>query len=156
MAKELAKLFITLGMDDKELSKTLDKVQKNLSQAGKVMAGIGIGITAALGLATKAAEDERINIARLDAMLQNVGISYDQVSESLEKNIKATQDKTGIADSEQRDMLSNLVFAVGDYQQALDLLPLSLDLMAAKEMDAKTAAELLGKVAQGEFGTLSR
>nr|MDD5038726.1 phage tail tape measure protein [Dehalococcoidales bacterium] len=31
-----------------------------------------------------------------------------------------------------------------------------LDLMAAKEMDAKTAAELLGKVAQGEFGTLSR
>ena len=107
MAKELAKLFITLGMDDKELSKTLDRVQKNLSQAGKIMTGMGVAITGALGLATKAAEDERINIARLDAMLQNVGTSYDQVSESLEKNIKATQDKTGIADNDQRDMLSH-------------------------------------------------
>jgi hypothetical protein len=156
MAKELAKLFVTLGIDDSEFGKKLNSIQKNLTQAGKIMTGLGVSITAALGLSVKAAEEERVNIARLDSMLQNVGVSYDQVSESLERNIKSTQDKTGVADNEQRDMLSNLVFAVGDYQKALDLLPLSLDLMAAKQMDAKTAAELLGKVSQGEFGTLSR
>lgn len=156
MANEIAKLFVTLGLDDKDFQKSLKSVQKNLSEAGKIMTGLGVGITAAFGLSVKAAEEERINIARLDSMLQNVGVSYDAVSESLEKNIAAMQRKTGVADDQQRDVLGELVFATGDYQKALELLPTALDLMAAKQMDAKTAGELLGKVAQGQFGTLSR
>jgi phage-related protein len=156
MAGEFKKLFVVLGMDDSEFGKKLDKVQKNLSQAGKMMTGMGVAITAALGLATKAAEEERINIARLSSVLDNVGVSYDEVSESLERNITAMQNKTGVADDRQRDALSDLIFATGDYQKALELLPTALDLAAAKGMDLGTAAELLGKVAQGEFGTLSR
>jgi len=156
MAKELAKVFVTLGLDDSDFQKKVNSVQKSLTQAGKLMTGMGVGITAALGLSVKAAEEERVNIARLDSMLQNVGVSYDQVSEALEKNITATQKKTGIADNEQRDVLSELILTTGDYQKSLALLPTTLDLMAAKQMDASTAALLLGKASNENMTALGK
>jgi len=57
---------------------------------------------------------------------------------------------------QQRAALGDLIIATNDYQKSLELLPLALDLAAAKEMDVATAAELVGKVAAGNLGTLSR
>jgi membrane protein implicated in regulation of membrane protease activity len=156
MAKEISKLFVTLGLDDKEFGKTLDKVQKDLSKAGKMMAGIGVAITAALGLSVKAAEEDRQSQARLAAVLDNVGVAYDNVSESLNANMDATMKKTGMSDDAQRDALAELILVTGDYNRALSLLPTALDLAAAKQIDVSTAAQLLGKVAEGNFGTLAR
>jgi phage-related minor tail protein len=156
MAGEFAKLFVTIGLDDKELQSSLNKVQKNLSQVGKVMTGIGAGITASLGLATKMAADEEKGIQRLSVALQNVGVEYDAVKGSLEAVINATQQKTSIADDQQRAALSELIATTGDYNTALSLLPLTMDLAIAKDMDMATAAELLGRVAMGNTSVLTR
>ena len=121
------------------------KNEKALKAMGIAMTAAGVAIVGALSLATKAAQDEAINIQRLDQSLKNVGISYDSVKDSLESVITATQRKTGIADSKQRDVLGRLILVTKDYNKALKLLPLTLDLAAASEMDANTAAAYLGK-----------
>ena len=146
-----------------EASKELDKLQKNVGLTSKQMRNMGIGMMAAggaivagMGMAVKAANAERIGISRLEAQLKNVGVSYDDVKGSLEDVISATQYKTGIADDEQRIALGELVMITGDYQRSLDLMPLALDLAAAKEMDLGTAAEVVGRVAVGNTTILKR
>lgn len=146
-----------------EASKELGKLQKNVGLTSKQMRNMGIGMMAAggaivagMGMAVKAANAERIGISRLEAQLKNVGVSYDDVKGSLEDVISATQYKTGIADDEQRIVLGELVMITGDYQRSLDLMPLALDLAAAKEMDLGTAAEVVGRVAVGNTTILKR
>ena len=146
-----------------EASKELDKLQKNVGLTSKQMRNMGIGMMAAggaivagMGMAVKAANAERIGISRLEAQLKNVGVSYDDVKGSLEDVISATQYKTGIADDEQRIALGELVMITDDYQRSLDLMPLALDLAAAKEMDLGTAAEVVGRVAVGNTTILKR
>ena len=132
------------------------KMADSLKKVGIAMAASGAAITAALGLMGKAAIDEDINIKRLAISLKNVGINYDDVKDSLEGVISATQRKTGIADNEQRDALNELVLVTGDYQKALEWLPTVLDMAAAKQMDATTAARLLGRAALGNTEMLTR
>jgi len=156
MAKEIAKLFITLGMDDKQLSGKLDKVQKNLGQMGKVMTGIGAGITASLGMATKAALDEQIGINQLSQALQNVGSDYSALSVEIEKSLAATQAKTSFGDGPQREALSELVAITGQYEGSLKQLQLATDLAAAKNMDLVSAATLVGRAAIGDTALLKR
>ena len=121
------------------------KMQDSLQKVGTVMAASGAAITAALGLMGKAAIDEDINMKRLATTINNAGTAYDGVKDSLEAVIAATQRKTGIADDEQRDILNRLILVTNDYGKAMELLPTVLDLAAAGEMDATTAATYLGK-----------
>ncbi len=128
-----------------KFNQTVQDNKKLMQDAGKIMVGFGGAVTATLGLAVKAGAEEQVNIARLSSLLKNVGVDYDNVKTSLEGVIRATQNKTGIADSEQRDTLGRLILVTNDYNKALSLLPLTLDLAAAGGMDAATAATYLGK-----------
>ncbi len=121
------------------------KMADSLKKVGTAMAASGAAITAALGLMGKAAIDEEINIKRLATTINNSGTAYDNVKDSLEALIATTQRKTGVADDEQRDILNRLILVTNDYGKALELLPTVLDLAAAGEMDATTAATYLGK-----------
>jgi hypothetical protein len=115
------------------------------TKIGLSMAAAGAAITASLGLMGKSAIDEDINIKRLATTMENAGVSYDNVRVKLEALIATTQRKTGVADTEQRDILNRLILTTGNYAKSLELLPTVLDLAAAGEMDATTAATYLGK-----------
>jgi len=135
------------GLSDaeKQTEASSKKMRDSLKKVGTVMAASGAAITAALGLMGKAAIDEDINMKRLATTINNSGTAYDNVKDSLEAVIAATQRKTGIADNEQRDVLNRLILVTNDYDKALELLPTALDLASAGEMDAATAATYLGK-----------
>lgn len=156
MAETLTELVAKITTDASGLSKGLSdaegkteqsskRMADSLKKVGIAMAASGAAITAALGFMGKAAIDEEINIKNLAAALKGVGVNYDDVKDSLEGVIAATQRKTGIADDEQRDILNKLLLVTKDYNKALELLPLTLDLAAAGQMDAKTAAVYLSK-----------
>ena len=149
--------------DTSGVDKSLAGVKGKLEQLSPVLKKVGLGMmatgtamVAGFVAATKAANDEQVGIRRLTQQLQNAGVEYDNVKESLEGVISATQRKTGIADDEQRRALGDLLVTTGDYNKALNLLPLALDLAAAKEMDVSAAAELVGKVAEGNISILAR
>ena len=138
------------GIDNAEkqlgsLEGYVKKNEKAFKALGTMMTGVGAAITGSLAMMTKAAQDESINVAHLSQTLKNVGVEYDNVKDSLEAVILATQKKTGVADDAQRDILSRLVLVTNDYDKALSLLPTVLDLAAAGQMDATTAATYLGK-----------
>src|SRR3990167_3083753 len=156
MAETLVELVARISTDATELKKGLAVAERgteqssrrmadSLKKVGMAMAGMGAAMTAALGLMGKAAIDEEINIKRLATTMDNVGVSYDKVKDSLEAVIAATQRKTGVADDEQRDILNRLILVTNDYNKALELLPTALNLAAAGGMDATTAATYLGK-----------
>ena len=134
-----------LSAAEGQVKKSAEAMAAKLAGIGKTMTIVGGAITAAMGLMGKAAIDEEINIARLATTMKNVGTSYNDVKDSLEAVIATTQRKTGIADNEQRDILNRLILTTGDYRKSLELLPTVLDLAAAGEMDATTAATYLGK-----------
>ena len=156
MAETLTELVAKITADATELKKGLGEatdgvqswVQQNEKQfkaVGAVLTGVGVAVTGSLGMMTKAAIDEEVNVKRLGVALKGVGVDYDNVKGSLESVILATQNKTGIADDEQRDVLGRLILVTKDYNKALSLLPLTLDLAAAGQMDASTAATYLAK-----------
>ena len=156
MAETLVELIAKIKTDATGLEKGLTdaerkteasskKMQDSLKKVGMVMVASGAAITGALGLMGKAAIDEEINIKRLATTINNSGTAYDSVKDSLEAVIAATQRKTGVADNEQRDILNRLILVTNDYGKAMELLPTVLDLAAAGEMDATTAATYLGK-----------
>ena len=156
MAETLTELVAKISTDaaglksglsdaEKQTEASSKKMQDSLKKVGMVMAASGAAITAALGLMGKAALDEEINIKRLATTINNSGTAYDNVKDSLEAVIAATQRKTGVADDEQRDILNRLILVTNDYGKAMELLPTVLDLAAAGEMDATTAATYLGK-----------
>jgi len=127
------------------LSGNLKSMATDFAKLGAALTAIGGGITALLTICTKAAAEQDVGIQRLAITLKTVGVNYDTVKDSLEANITATQIKTGISDTQQRDMLSRLVLVTQDYKKALDLLPTALDLAAIGGMDAASAATYLAK-----------
>ncbi len=128
-----------------DIERKAESIKTALNGISMAWLGVGAAIIGGMGLMTKSAAEEEANINRLSIALKNVGVSYDNVKASLEEVITATQRKTGIADDEQRDVLSRLLLVTNDYNKALSLLPLTLDLAAAGQMDTSTAATYLGK-----------
>ena len=119
--------------------------EKALKTLGVAFTAVGAVITGVMALSLKSAIAEQVNIKRLEVALAGVGVAYDDVKESLEGVITATQRKTGIADSEQRDTLNRLILVTKDYNKALELLPTALDLATIGQLDASTAATYLGQ-----------
>lgn len=138
------------------LTEKLKAASGDLKKVGAAFLGFGAALTAGLTLSVKAAAEEEAGISRLSQALLNAGVSYDGVRRSLEATIEATQQKTSIADDQQREALQKLVEVTGDYNKSLSLMPLVLDLAAAKGMDFGTASEIVGRVAAGNVTILSR
>ncbi len=138
------------------IERTTGSIKSTLDSISMAWAGVGAGIIGGMGLMIKTAQEEQVGIPRLSQSLKNVGVSYDEVKGSLEAVITATQRKTGIADSEQRDALNELLLVTGNYTTALEWLPTVLDLAAAKQMDATSAARLLGRAALEDISLLKR
>lgn len=149
MSISIGDALLHLGIDksglDEGMRQATADIKSQMKTVGVTLAGFGASITGILGLSTKAAADEQVNIQRLSLTLKNLGVSYDDVKDSIESVILMTQRKTGIADDEQRDALNRLLLVTNDYKKSLSLLPTVLDLAAAGEMDTSTAAAQLGK-----------
>lgn len=157
-----------------EMSSVLKTVQGDMADTqkhglnlGKVLGGalaggaaLAVGATVAVGKALydagKAAAEEEIGVVRLAAAVNAAGGSWEAAEEAIEGYIGAQQRRTGFDDGDARQALTNLTTTTGDYKESLDLLPLAMDLARAKNMDLSAAADIVGKVAAGNTGILSR
>lgn len=159
---EQAKLEILIKARD-EASAALDEIGKrteNMSRqfkiAGAAMMAAGAAIVGALAMCVRAAAEEEAGMARLRVAAENVGIAYDEVEESLESWIDTMQQKTAIADSEQRDSLASLIRITRDVTEAQDLLVLSMDVAVGTGRDLASATTLIMYALSGNWGMLER
>lgn len=131
-------------------------MSKQLKIAGGIMAAGGIAITAALGMAAKAAAEEEKGITRMVIAMRNVGVEYDDVKGSLEAWIDTQQQKTAIADTEQRDSLSTLIRMTGNLEEAQDKLTLAMDIAVGTNKDLNSATQLVAYAMGGNWGMVER
>jgi len=140
----------------KGITGQIQNMSKQFKIAGGIMMGAGAGITAALGSAMKAAAEEEAGIVRLSTAMHNMGIEYDQVKDSLEGWIDAQQQKTAIADDEQRESLAQLITMTDNLAEAQDLLTVAMDMSAARGEDLSSATSKLGYALSGNWGMVER
>lgn len=134
----------------------LEASKARLRSSGIALAAFG-AIGSALGIKmAKAAQDSETSLNILRNALGNVGVSYAGVQGRIDAVTNALMKKTGVADEAQRSALASLVAITGDFDTALQALPLALDLAAAKGTDVETAARAIGKALMGSQGALDR
>lgn len=157
-----AKLEVMISAKD-EASKKLDQVGKSsegLSKKMKILGAVMLG-TAAAGAAmlvsfVKAAAKEEAGIVKLSVAMKNMGLSYEDNRESLEAWIDAIQQKTSVADDEQRTALSQLIRMTGDLEAAQSKLTLAIDIAAGTGKDLATANQLVMYAMGGNWGMVER
>lgn len=132
---------------------------------GVSTAALAIGAAAVTGIVAlgtalwdcaNAAAEEEAGIVRLSTAVTASGVSWSAVGDEVEAYIAAAQRRTAFDDGVQRASLTALITTTGSLEQAMSLLPLAMDLARAKGMELSAASEIVGKVAMGNTGILSR
>jgi hypothetical protein len=138
---------------DKAGTKTLSRLKTGMLAVGAAAAGgLAIGIKKS---AEAAIEAEKAN-ARLETQLKALGISYQAHEQQIQRVIDKHSQLSGFDDEDLGDSFTNIVRVVGDVNKALELNALAADIARARHMDVAQAGELVGKVAGGNIGILSR
>ena len=164
MAKKLTVEFIG---DTSNLEKAFGKAESKTSKFGG--AASKAGKAAALGLAGgiaaggaallsfgKAAADAEKSQAAMEAQLKTLGISYDKNAGKIDKVIQSTAKLAAVDDEDLQAAFTNIVRITGDVDKALDQVGLAADFARGKNIDLAKAGELIGKVAGGNTGILSK
>ena len=125
-----------------------------LGAATLVAKAIG-AVTDALGDSVKAAREEQLSVAKLDAALEANVDSWNGNTDAIEAALQARM-KLGFADDEQRDSLAQLLVVTKDATKALDVQRAAMDLARLRNMSLADASALLGKVYGGNVGVLRR
>ena len=147
-----------LNKTARRLDKTAGMLNAPFAAAAKgfaVAAGAAVLVGGAMFAAAKAAADEEASIARLDAALAaNTKITEDQ-RKQMDAAIE-TRKNLAFSDDDLRDSLARLVPRTGDVTKAIELQGLATDFARLRNIDLKTATEVVGKVFSGNTGILSR
>ena len=156
-ASHLSRTFVKASKDADKFGRDTETAGKKFSSSMKV-AGAAAAGALAVGLkqSVNAAVEAEKTQARLQAQLKASGISFRQHSAAIEESITATSRLSGLDDEDLTDSFTNIVRVTGDVNKSLKLTGLAADFARAKHMDVAKAGELVGKVAGGNTGILSR
>ena len=148
-----------------ESKKSLSGVEAGLNRIKKLALGVGSALAVAFGVRALvrfgkesvriAAESEAI-WTRLGHAVENVGVSFAQARPQVAALARAMQDVTKVGDEDFASILTELITFSGDYARSLANVGVVADLAAAKQLDFRTAAQLVGKAMIGEVSTLKR
>lgn len=94
--------------------------------------------------------------ARLTAQLKASNISYRAHAAEIERVIQKTSLLAGLDDEQLQDAFTNIVRVTGNVNKSLRLTGLAADFARGKQIDVAKAGEIVGKVAGGNVGVLSR
>lgn len=123
---------------------------------GALSGAAAAGLVGALSDVANAAAEDDASQARLMAAVQATGSAFaDDLGPALEASIKHAQDMA-FTDDQARDALTRMTTATGSAGEAMNLLPLAMDLARAKGIDLATASEIVGKVHEGNTSILKR
>jgi hypothetical protein len=143
----------------------LRKAQSEFGQFAKglkaTLGAVGLGIGLA-GLATqlrdvsKAAMEDSKGQALLAQQIRNsISASDDQIA-SIEQTISSMELSSGVLDDHLRPAYATLIATTKDVGKATELMSLSLDLAAAKNISVEQASQILSKAFSGQTGALTK
>ncbi len=129
-----------------------------MAGAGKAMTvGMTLPIVAGAGLAVKAASEEQKEMEMLaGAISKNVPGATEDMIAANEEWITSMQNATGIADSEMRNSIQQLVQAGVPLEEAQRQTAAAMDIAAAKGVDLATVTNAMVKANQGNTNALKK
>jgi hypothetical protein len=157
-------LNVQITGDSRGINRVLDHTESKTRRWGSGMAKgfAAVGAAAAGGLAVglKKSADAAIEAekaqATMTAQLRASGISYSKHAKQIDEVIQKHSNLSGLDDEDLQRSFTNIVRVTGDVDKSLRLTGLAADFARAKHMDVAKAGELVGKVAGGNTGILSR
>jgi len=96
------------------------------------------------------------SVGGVTAAVSKLPGTWEDASNAIEEYLASSLKRTALDDGEGRVAVQRLIEATGDYRKSLGLMGITQDLAAAKGMDLASAAQLVGKVAQGNVSVLTR
>lgn len=140
----------------KNLETNGEKAHFAIQKAALPAAAALAGVTAALGLAVKAAaEDAAAQEALASQIKRTTGATDAQISAN--EDWITTQGKLlGVTDDELRPALAGLIRATGDITEAQRAASLAMDVAAAKGVSLETVTKTLEKAYGGNFTALAK
>jgi chromosome segregation ATPase len=144
------------GLD--KLAQSANKADDGIKKSRASMAAMGAAATTLAGFlsdAARAAAEEEAMFVRLETAVEATGSSYADYAVQIDQAINASE-RLSFADDEAAEALANLTATTGDTAEALNLLGLAQDLARGKGIELAAAANIVGRVAEGNTGILAR
>jgi len=116
---------------------------------------VGSAVVGFLSDSARAAAEADVSSDRLRTSIEATGKSYEQYAKQIDAAAEAGL-KLAFDDEDVLDALSTLTQTTGDAETALQDLAIAEDLARGKGISLATASEIVGKVAAGNTGILSR
>lgn len=148
-----------------DAKKSLGRVEKGFARLKKTALALGGVLAATFGIRAIARFGrESIRVAteatqiwgRLEKAVENTGISYANVQDEINATARAMQDATVVGDEDFAAILAELITTSNDYEASLRNVSVVADLAAAKNLEFRSAAQLVGRAMVGQTSTLTR
>jgi hypothetical protein len=155
--RQFGRSLDSAGRDVEHISRAASRAPRGPCQPSAEGAGCRRCGRCRVGLkksADAAIEAERSQ-AKLVTQLKASGISYRDHAKEIDNVIQDVA-AVGLDDEDLQDSFTNIVRVTGDVNKSLRLTGLAADFARAKHMEVAKAGEIVGKVAGGNTGILSR
>lgn len=167
MATNAGEIEVSIKADAEQLKTGFDKAKGAVSNFasnagdaiksfGQLVAGVGGAIVAFGAKSVQAYGEQEVAVAALNQALANQGRYTEETSKSLQAYASQLQNVTTYGDETIISVQAQLAAFGLEGQKLKEVTKATLDLAAAKGIDLRSAADLLGKAFVGETGTLSR
>ena len=135
----------------KQLETASEKAQFAIKKAAVPAAAALAGLTAALGLATKAAMEDELEQAKLAQTMQNTVAATDAQIKATEDMIASMSRASGTADSELRPAFQSLLLGTHDITKATEALSLASDIAIGSNKSLAEVSDALSKAFAGNM-----
>jgi hypothetical protein len=160
-----AQQSIQRGTDPRGAEQNLGRVRRSLDGLRRTAVAVGAALGAVFGAAAigrflrssvDASEALRRSQQLLAQQLQNTGVRWGDVERQIRGTSRALWETHRLTDGEVYTTLQRLTAVTGDYQRSLENVGLVADVAAGLQMDVSAAAQLVGRVMQGNTSILTR
>lgn len=121
-----------------------------LGLAGAVTVAAGFGV-----IAVKAAADAQAEMAKVDQIVKTMGGNFDETKNKIEEAAASTI-QLGFDDETAAVSIARLYQRTNDFNQALQLNTIAMDLARAKNLDLEQASQLVGMAFGGNAKLLKQ
>ena len=160
MATEQSTVSILLELKDRatvrmeNFNKTMRKTTRISRDVRNAVRGMSLSFAGLVFAASRVQITQDLAIRSITDSLQKLGIAYADVSEEINTQTAELQAKTNFGDERQIVALDQLLIKTQDYEKALKLLPLVLDVAAGNTVTLETATRNVSNAVLLSRGTL--
>lgn len=153
------------GTDSKKAEQNLGRVRRSMDGLRSMALRLGTALAGLFAVhkiqqfgreAVRVASEARAVWNRLAGQLRVAGVEFSDVEGDIRGAARALQDVTTVGDEDFAAIMTELLGTTNDYTASLAEVETVANLAAAKQIDLRTAAQLVGRAMVGQTGTLSR